>query len=134
MLIYSTRYVHSQSIKLVILHYDELIGKLKEYGEITYMMVDDYMLDKVSNTIKEITAIGKFEDTKMLVVIADKLPDDISFKKYVILMTCVIKDHGKFHPQLFLKEELFLSKRGDNTWWKNLGRGSIVPRKIIEWY
>ena len=51
----------------------------------------------------------------MLVVIADKLPDDISFKKYVILMICVIKDHGKFHPQLFLKEELFLSKRGDNT-------------------
>lgn len=115
LLIYSTSYVHSQSIKLVILHYDELIGKLKEYGEITYLMVDEYMLDKVSNTIKEIIAIGKFEDTKMVVVIADKLPDDISFKKYVILMTCVIKDHGKFHPQLLLEEELFLSKHGDNT-------------------
>ena len=53
MLIYSTRYVHSQSIKLVILHYDELIGKLKEYGEITYLMVDDYMLIKYQTQLKK---------------------------------------------------------------------------------
>ena len=37
----------------------------------------------------------------------DKLPDAITFKNTVILMTCVIKDDGKFYPQLFLEEPLY---------------------------
>ena len=130
LLIYSTRYVQSKSIKLASLYYDELIGKLKEYREIKYLMVDYYMLDKVSDKIKEVIATGKFEDTKMLVVTADKLPDDINFEKYVIYHT--IKDNDKFHPQLFLEEALFLSKRGDNTGLKNHGRENIGLWKRIE--
>ena len=36
----------------------------------------------------------------------DKLPDDITFKNVLILMTCVIKDDDKFYPQPFLEETL----------------------------
>ena len=55
--------------------------------------------------IKEIICIEKFDDTKVLTETDDKLPDDITFKNDVILMTCVIKDDDRFHPQLFLEEE-----------------------------
>ena len=71
-------------------------------------MVDDYMLNKVLNRIKEIRDIEKFDNTKILVDTDDKLPDDIIFKNVVVLlMTCVIKDYGKFYPQLFLEEAMF---------------------------
>ena len=36
----------------------------------------------------------------------DKLPDNITLKNVVILMTCVITDDGKFYPKLLLKEAL----------------------------
>ena len=36
----------------------------------------------------------------------DILPDDVTFKNAVALMTSVIKDDGKFYPQLFLEEAL----------------------------
>ena len=55
--------------------------------------------------IKEITCIEKFDDTKVLTETNDKLPDDITFKNDVILMTCVIKGDDRFYPQLFLEEE-----------------------------
>ena len=42
-------------------------------------MVDDYMLEKVLDKIKEIIGIEKF-DTKILIDIEDKLPDDITLK------------------------------------------------------
>ena len=38
----------------------------------------------------------------------DELPDNITLKNVVILMTCVIKDCDKCYPQLFLEEALFL--------------------------
>ena len=65
-------------------------------------MVDDYMLNKILNRIKEIRDIQKFDNTKILVD-----TDDIIFKNVVLLMTCVIKDYGKFYPQLFLEEAMF---------------------------
>ena len=37
----------------------------------------------------------------------DKFPDGITLKNVVILMTCVIKDDGKFYKQVFLEECLF---------------------------
>ena len=37
----------------------------------------------------------------------NKLPDDISLKKIVILMKSVIKDGDKFYPQLYLEEALY---------------------------
>ena len=54
-------------------------------------MVDDYMVDKVLDKVKEIIGIEKFDDTKILINADHKLSNDISFKRVVILMTCVIK-------------------------------------------
>ena len=36
----------------------------------------------------------------------DKLPNDITLKNAVILMTCVMKDGDKFYPELYLEEAL----------------------------
>ena len=48
-------------------------------------MVDDYVLDKILEKIKEIIGIAKL----------DKLPDDITFKNIAILVSCIIIDYGK---------------------------------------
>ena len=66
------------------------------------------MLDKVSGKIKEIIGTEEFHNTKILIDTDDKLPDDITLKNVVILMTCVVKDDDKFYPQLLLEEILFL--------------------------
>ena len=71
-------------------------------------MVDDSMLDKVSDRGKEIIDIEEFDNTKILINKDDKFPDDITLKYVVILITCVMKDDSKFYPQLFLEEVLFL--------------------------
>ena len=47
LVIYSTRYVYSKSIKMLNLYYHELMGKIEEHERKKYLMVDDYMLDKV---------------------------------------------------------------------------------------
>ena len=65
------------------------------------MMVDYYILRKVSSKIKEIISIEKFGDTKILVVADDKFPDNSTLKNVVILIICVIKDGDKFYPQIF---------------------------------
>ena len=54
-------------------------------------MVDDYMVDKVLDKVKEIIDIEKSDDTKILINTDHKLSNDITLKKFVILMTCVIK-------------------------------------------
>ena len=61
-----------------------LILKIEEHEGKKYLMVDDYMLNKVLDKIK------------ILIDADDKLPD-ITLKNVVILMTCVIKDGNKFH-------------------------------------
>ena len=40
-------------------------------------------------------------DTKILMNTDDKFLDNISFKRLVILMVCVIKDDNKFYPHKF---------------------------------
>ena len=65
------------------------------------MMVDYYILRKVSSKIKEIISIEKFGDTKILVVADDTFPDNSTLKNVVILIICVIKDGDKFYPQIF---------------------------------
>ena len=65
-------------------------------------MVDDYMLNKVLNRIKETIGIEKFDNTKVLINADDKSLDDITLKKVVI------KDNNKFYPQLFLKHVLYV--------------------------
>ena len=37
----------------------------------------------------------------------DKLSDDITFKIVAILIISVIKDDGKFYPQIFLVKKFF---------------------------
>ena len=64
------------------------------------MMVDYYILRKVSSKIKEIISIEKFGDTKILVVADDKFPDNSTLKNVVILIICVIKDGDKFYLQI----------------------------------
>ena len=71
-------------------------------------MVDDYMLDKIFDKIKEIIGIEKFADTKIMIDTDDKLPDDINFKNIFILLTIVTKDGNKFYLQLFLEHALYL--------------------------
>ena len=58
-------------------------------------MVDDYMLVKVLDKIKEILGI-------------DKLPDDTTLKDVAISFTCVIKNDDKFNPQIFLEETFWV--------------------------
>ena len=57
-----------------------------------YLIFHDYMLDKVSDKIKEIICIEKFVDTKLLVNTDDELLDDITLKNFVTLMTWVKKE------------------------------------------
>ena len=37
----------------------------------------------------------------------EKLPDYITLKNILILVTCLNKNNGKFYPQIFLEEELY---------------------------
>ena len=68
-------------------------------------MTDDYMLDKV----KIIIGIEKFDNTKKLID-TDKLADEVTLKNTLMLITCIVKDDGKFYLHLFLKETLV-------AWW-----------------
>ena len=53
--------------------------------------------------MEKIVGIEKFDDTKILIDIDNKLPDDITLKNVVVLMTCVIKEGNRFYPQIFLE-------------------------------
>ena len=59
-------------------------------------MVNGYITDIISDKIKKIIGIGKFDNTKILIDTDDKLPNDITLKNVAILITCVIKDDGNF--------------------------------------
>ena len=69
-------------------------------------MVDDYILDKVLDKIKKTVDIEKFDDTKILIEIDDKFPDDVTLKDVVIFITCVLKSDDKLYPQIFSEEVL----------------------------
>ena len=60
------------------LHYHELMGEIKEHEGKKYLMVYNYMLDKVLDRIHEIIGIKKFDNTNILTDTDDKLPDDIA--------------------------------------------------------
>ena len=62
-------------------------------------MIDNYVLDKVLDKTKELIAIEKFDDTKILIDTDDTLPEDI-------------KDDDKFYPTLFLDEALLEASGG----------------------
>ena len=54
-------------------------------------MVDNNMLDKVLDKIKEIISIQKIDDSRILIDTDNKLLDDITLKNVVILMTSIEK-------------------------------------------
>ena len=93
-------------LKILTLSYYELMRKVKEHEE-KYLVIGDFVLDKVFEKIKEIIRIEKFDDTKTLIATDDKLPDDITLKNVVILMKCAIKDGDQFFAQLFLEEAFY---------------------------
>ena len=53
-------------MKMLSLHYHELMGRIEEHEGQKYLMVNDYMLDKVLDKIKETIDISKFDATKIL--------------------------------------------------------------------
>ena len=61
------------------------------------------MPDKILGNIKEIISVEKLDDTKILIKADDKLSDDITLKRIVILMTYLIKDSDRLYRQLFLE-------------------------------
>ena len=65
--------IHSKSMKMLSLHYHKLIGKTKEHKRTKYLMVNNYILDKILDKAKEIIGILKFDDTKILIKTDDKL-------------------------------------------------------------
>ena len=80
MTIYFTRYVHSKFIKVLSLNYHEVMGKIEKHEEKKYLMVDDYILDKVLGKIKKIMNTEKIDNTVILVDTDGKLPDDITLE------------------------------------------------------
>ena len=65
--------------------------RTEEHKENKYLIVHIYMLNKESDQIKKIIGIEKLDDTKILIDMDDKLPDDITLKNVVMLMTCAKK-------------------------------------------
>ena len=62
------------------------------------LMVHDYMLNKSLDKVKGIISTDNFDNAKILIDADDKLPSYIALNNFVILMTCVVKDDGKFYP------------------------------------
>ena len=60
MVIYLSRYDRVRSTRMLSLNYHQIIGKIEEPEGRKYLMVDDFMLDKVLDKIKEIIGIEKF--------------------------------------------------------------------------
>ena len=83
---------------MLSLNHHELMGKTEEHEEKNYLIVNDHILDKVLDGIKQVTGIENFDNTKILIDTYEKLSEDITFKNVVIFMTCVIKDDNKFYP------------------------------------
>ena len=77
-------------------------------------MVDDYILDKVLDKIKEIVGFEKFEDIKILIEADDKLLDDITLENVVILITWIIKMIINFILNYFLKKHCLMNAHGHN--------------------
>ena len=64
----------------------------------------------------------------------DKLSDDITLKRVVILLTCVIKDGNKFYPQLFLDHTLYDEQTQCNTFKKDINKQRMpVSWRVGRW-
>ena len=54
-----TRYNWEKTITMFSLYYRKLMGKIKEHEGNSYLIVEDYVLDKVLDSIKNISGIEK---------------------------------------------------------------------------
>ena len=88
-MIYFTRYVNCKMIKTLSLHFYKLMRKIEEHEGKEYLMVDNYMVDKSLDKIKEKIGIEKFDDTKIWINTDNKLSDNITLTlhKVVTLLT-----------------------------------------------
>ena len=84
---------------MLSLYYHELVGNIEKCHRKRYLILDDSILDQVSEKIKKVIATEY--DTKLLINTDDKLADENTLENVVILVTCIIKDDGKFNPQIF---------------------------------
>lgn len=71
-MIFFYRHVHKKAIKMLSLHYRELMRKIEEHERKKHLMVVDCMLDKVLDKIEEITGIEKIGNLKTLIETNDK--------------------------------------------------------------
>ena len=54
------------------------------------------MLNEILDKINLVIAIEAFDNTNILIDTNDKLPDHISLKDVIILITCIIKDNDLY--------------------------------------
>ena len=106
LVIYFTRCDGSKSVRILSLDYNKLMGAIEEHEGKKYLIACPCILNKVLDKIKDIIGIEKFDDTNILIDTDDKLPDYITLKNFVIIMTSVVNDDGKFYLQLFLEKAL----------------------------
>ena len=66
---------------MLSLYFHELMGKIEELEGKKYLMVDDYIVDKVLDKIKEIIGIEKFDDTRILIDKDDNCQMTLLLKK-----------------------------------------------------
>ena len=125
LVIYFTRYGSAKTVTMLNLYYHKLMGKIKEY-ERKKMMVDDYVWDKVLDRIRKIIDIEQFDNTKILIDGDDILPDDITLKNAIALMTSAINEDLKFHPQLFLEEAITCNGKIMLKKYSSLKKNSVI--------
>ena len=63
--IYYTTYTHCKSMKIITLHYNELIRKIEDHEGKKYLMFGDLILGKVLEKIKEIIGTKKADSTNI---------------------------------------------------------------------
>ena len=57
----------------------------------------------LTNRIAKLTIINKFKDVIMLSDTDDDLLGDIDLKEVVLLITCILKEDGKYYSQIFFE-------------------------------
>ena len=64
--IYFTTFDWGKSIRMFTLFHHELVGKIEKFERKIYLMVRNYMFQKVLGKIKMILGFEKFDDTMIL--------------------------------------------------------------------
>ena len=72
-----------------------MLANLKLLFVKNLIKVEDIKTNEVSDGIKKVAGIKKFDNTKPLIDASDKLPADIIVKDILIVITCAIKDNNK---------------------------------------